>query len=429
MTSEGAVARYGLHSEGCMKLASLLVSMAVLFAIACGGEPSIRSTTDEPTAIAIPSATASPPATPASTPTLTPEPASTPVPAPTTSTQPISTQPISTQPISTQPISTQPTRQVATATTAATAVPSPEPTATPPLTSMVTPTPTATAPMSVATSTPTPTPVPTSTPAPIATSTPTPTLTPIPTPEPTPTLTATATPSPTPTPAVLSSVAGYSPLLARAASSLPAQYDFVRDGLSVEEREVLDWADSRLFGNPNFLESEWGPDGWTVVVNESSGNQGRSTRYDLLSDSELRLASVQATALMMLEIEVRKKSDGRHVITWELDSLDQILDGLSIYPGMCVHCYGKTGYDTYEGIGKNYDVILTRGHVHRELLKAFAYFAKADREGILVRSFMENDADDFGMLYKRKLAGTPQVVGDGYFAYGNVSFMSQYRAA
>ena len=38
--------------------------------------------------------------------------------------------------------------------------------------------------------------------------------------------------------------------------------DFVRDGLNAEEKNVLDWADSRLFSNPAFLASKWGPDKW-----------------------------------------------------------------------------------------------------------------------------------------------------------------------
>ena len=42
-----------------------------------------------------------------------------------------------------------------------------------------------------------------------------------------------------------------------------------------------------------------------------------------------------------------------------------------------------------------------RRHVHREMLKTFAYFASADGEGILVRGFMENEAGDFDLLYLR----------------------------
>ena len=200
-------------------------------------------------------------------------------------------------------------------------------------------------------------------------------------------------------------MAGYSPLLAEAVSSLPPKYDFVSDGLSSEERGVLDAADSRLFSNPSFLESRWGPDNWP---------------------SELKLASFQAVPLLMKEIDIRKKSDGKHVVRWEVDSLDRILDDSGVYPDMCVHCYGKTGYDTYEGISENYDIIIDEGHVHREMLKHFAYFAKAGGEGILVRSFMENDADDFEMLYKRKIGKYfPNPIGVGSFAYENVSFMSQ----
>ena len=92
---------------------------------------------------------------------------------------------------------------------------------------------------------------------------------------------------------------------------------------------------------------------------------------------------------------------------------------------MCVHCYGQTGYDTYEGLGKNYGVILEEGHVHREALKTFAYFAKADGDGILVRSLMENSPEDFDLLYKPRVDKVPIVIDVGFFACGNITFMSQ----
>ena len=56
--------------------------------------------------------------------------------------------------------------------------------------------------------------------------------------------------------------------------------DFVRDGLTTEEKNILGWADSRLFSNPAF----------------------------------------QAIPLLMLEIDIQKKSDGKHVINWKVDS-------------------------------------------------------------------------------------------------------------
>lgn len=70
------------------------------------------------------------------------------------------------------------------------------------------------------------------TPTPTPISPPTPTTTPSPTPRP-------VRPKPTPV-TVLISVSGYSPLLAEAASSLPAKYDFVSGGLNAEEKERLD---------------------------------------------------------------------------------------------------------------------------------------------------------------------------------------------
>ena len=183
--------------------------------------------------------------------------------------------------------------------------------------------------------------------------------------------------------------------------------DFVRDGLNAEEKNVLGWADSRLFSNPAFLASRWGPDKWP---------------------SEMKTASIRAIPLLMMEIDIQNRSNGQHVITWGMDSLDQVLDDLGIYPGMCTHCYGKSGYGTVDGIGDNYvPVIRSQEHVHREMLKIFAYLAKADGEGILVRSLIENTPDDFELLYKRRLDKYPGTIGVGSFAYENVSFMSQIQ--
>ena len=110
--------------------------------------------------------------------------------------------------------------------------------------------------------------------------------------------------------------------------------DFVADGLSDEEIEVLEWADSRVFSNESFLASNYGPDNWPRSV---------------------KLASVQAVPLLMLAIDVEKKTDGKHVINWEVDSLDRILDDLGIYEGLCTSCYGKS----YEGaLRENYRSII-----------------------------------------------------------------------
>ena len=256
----------------------------------------------------------------------------------------------------------------------------------------------------------------------------TPTPAPIRPPTATPTPYPTSRPTPTPV-AVHSSVAGYSALLAQAASSLPAKYDFVSDGLSAEEMKLLDWADSRLFSNPAFLESGFRPDNWPSNWPSESldpGYKGKFTPSDLPSDSELRLASVQAVVLMMQEIDIQKRSDGKHVVSWGVDALDRILDDLGVYSGLCVHCYGKTGYNTREEVSENYGpLIYESGHGHREMLKAFAYYARADGEGILIRSFLENDADDLGLLHKRGRWHSPIAVGS--FNYEDVSFMSQIR--
>ena len=143
----------------------------------------------------------------------------------------------------------------------------------------------------------------------------------------------------------------------------------------------MDWADSRLFSNEAFLDSRWGPDNWP---------------------SDVWTASVQAIPLLMLEIDIEKKANGKHVIAWGVDSLDRVLDGLGIYEGMCTSCYGRDNYNTAEEAHSSYEAIVNDlGHIHREMLKTFAYFAKADGEGILIRSFMESESDDFEMLYQR----------------------------
>ena len=208
-----------------------------------------------------------------------------------------------------------------------------------------------------------------------------------------------------PTPSVDPALASYSPLLVEAVSSYPAGLDFVGEGLSPHEQDILDWADSRLFTNPNFLVSIYGPDNWT---------------------SDVKLASVQAIPLLMLAIEIQKKPDGKHVINWEVDNLDRILDELGIYEGVCISCYGKDNYNTVEEVvGEHDPIVKDLKHVHREMLKTFAYLAKADGEAVLIRGFMENDADDFEMLYKRD----PLLFSatDTAFGWRNLSFMSQVK--
>ena len=255
----------------------LLLFLAVLGALAaCGGEQTSPAA-DTPVPAAV---TATP--RPSPTPTAAPVPAETPPPTqtPTATSTPTATPAPSTSPTS-GPIATPSPTQTPTPT----AAPTPEATAE----ATATPAPTATP-------TPSPTPTPAATPTPVPTSTLTPTRAP----------TATPTPSPTPTPALDPALAGYSPLLAEAASGL----DLVRDGLSAGERRILDWADSRLFSNESYLQSKWGPDNWPL---------------------EVRTASVQAVILLMMEIDIQKKADGRHVISWDVDSLDRVLDGLGIF--------------------------------------------------------------------------------------------------
>ena len=322
--------------------------------------------------------------------TATPAPTQAPTPAPTSTRTP-TLAPVPTDTPTSSPTAAETPSPVSTATQPPTASPTPVPRATD------TPVPTAT---HTATATNTPVPTATETPVPTATATPTP----IPTETPTPTPTNT----PVPTPSVDPALAGYSPLLVEAVSSYPARLDFVGDGLSADEKNVLDWADSRLFSNPNFLASKYGPDNWP---------------------SDVKLASVQAVPLLMLAIDIQVKTDGKHVISWELDGLDRILDELGVYEGVCTSCYGKS-FDARNEVSDDYYRITDDpGHAHREMLKTFAYLAKADGEGVLIRGFMENDADDLELLYDRDPEAARRVgsVTDTAFGWRNLSFMSQVK--
>ena len=140
------------------------------------------------------------------------------------------------------------------------------------------------------------------------------------------------------------------------------------------------------------------------------------------------MASVQAVPLLMKQIEIQKRSDGKHVINWAVDSLDRVLDRLGIYEGVCTSCYGKDNYKTViETMDNHYPKVSDLRHVHREMLKTFAYLALADGEGILIRSFMDNDADDFDLLYQRDSWAARNVGSftDTEFGWRNLSFMSQ----
>ena len=258
-----------------------------------------------------------------------------------------------------------------------------------------------------------------------------------PTPTPIPPPTATPTPTRTPLPPlrpVLQSVAGYSPLPAEAASNLRANYDFGSEGLSAGERDILDWADSRLFSDPSFLASKWGPENWPYAhlqelqrrYESAMKRVNQNIPSDTLPDSGIKLVSAQALLLMMLEIDIQKKTNGKHVVKWEVDSLDRVLDDFGIYTGQCIHSYGKSGYDTVEGLRDNYvPIIWGHRHVHREMLRSFAYLANADGEGILAKSLLENDPDDFELIYKRRADTYPSTITVGSFAYEIVSFISQ----
>ena len=364
----------------------------------------VQSPTSMATAIYSPTPTQSPGPTQEPTPTQTP--ASVPTQPVPTSTHTLTPTTAPTQTYT--PTSTSTSSPTATETSVPTATYSP--TATPTGSPTPTPVPTATdTPTASPTSSPTSSPTPTDTPVPTATSTESPTATAVPTETPTAVPTATPTPAatptntPVPTPSVNPALAGYSPLMIEAVSSYPAKLDFVSDGLTPQEKNVLDWANGRLFSNESFLASKYSPNNWP---------------------SDVKLASAQAIPLLMNAIDIQKKSDGKHVINWEVDSLDRILDELDVYKGVTVSRDGKGNYDTGDKILKNYvPIVHDPRHVHREMLKTFAYLAKADGEGILIRSFMENDADDFELLYKRDIPN--YTVTDTSFGWRNLSFMSQ----
>ena len=101
----------------------------------------------------------------------------------------------------------------------------------------------------------------------------------------------------------------------------------------------------------------------------------------------MKLASVQAGPAADAGIDIQKKSDGKHIVSWDVDSLDRILDELAIYEGVCISCYGKNDYDTVSKAIENYlPIVSDPKHVHREMLKTFAYFARAEGEGVLIRA-------------------------------------------
>ena len=243
---------------------------------------------------------------------------------------------------------------------------------------------------------------PTSTPAPSPTQfqTATPFPTSIPTPQPTTAPTATQDPTPTPL-----SLAGYSPLLIEAVSSYPDRPGFVSGSLTAEEKQILEWADSRIFSNESFNASEYGPANWP---------------------SEVKRDSARALLEMMKEIDIEKKSNGKHIVSWEKDSLDKIMDELDVYKDMCVRCYDKDGYDTIDGIKHNYvPIIRSEEYVHRKTVELSSYYALTDGRGILVRPFTANKSEDFRLLFKRKIDKYPSTIGVGADAYENIGLMSQ----
>ena len=200
-------------------------------------------------------------------------------------------------------------------------------------------------------------------------------------------------------------LAGYSPLLVEAVSGYEDRPGFVSGSLTAEEKNILDWADSRIFSNESFNASEYGPANWP---------------------SEVKRDSARALLEMMKEINIEKKSNGKHVVSWEKDSLDKIMDELDVYKDMCVRCYDKDGYDTIDGIKHNYvPIIRSDEYVHRKTVELSSYYALADGRGILVRPFTANKSEDFRLLFKRKTDKYPDTIAVGADAYENIDLMSQ----
>ena len=334
----------------------------------------------------------------------------------------------------------------ATVTPTATATVTPTPTATatatvtPTATATVTPTPTATA---TATVTPTPTPTYTATVTPTATATAT--VTPTATATVTPTATATVTPLPTATytatvvpnevffdealsrvgrveirDALVDSLVGdgvvsledleavekvvdYHPFLVRGLVSAPGGYDLLKDGLDERELYVLDVANVSLLNNESFQNGPYGSDNWP---------------------SDLRVRSALALPLMMDKIKIsRGLDDNVPFVEYKEDDLDRILDGLEIFRGDCVYCFGKGDDGSYkiEWKEKYHPLLEGEGNRHREMLKSFAYLALANDKGILLEDFMSKEPEDFEYLYRRgpdsNYATTPS------FGFQNLTFM------
>ena len=258
-----------------------------------------------------------------------------------------------------------------------------------------------------ATSIEAPTALPSPTPRPTLLPTSTPTATPLPTAIPTATPAPTATPPPTPipVPTLDPALAGYSPLLVEAVSGYTDRPGFVSGSLTAEEKNILDWADSRIFSNESFNASEYGPANWP---------------------SEVKRDSARAVLELMQAIDIEKKSNGKHIVSWGVDSLDRIMDELDVYKGMCVRCYDRDGYDTIDGIKYNYvPIIRSEEYVHRKTIELSSYYALADGMGILVRPFTANRSEDFRLLFKRKTDKYPSTIAVGADAYENIDLMSQ----
>ncbi len=183
----------------------------------------------------------------------------------------------------------------------------------------------------------------------------------------------------------------------------------------VKAVKTLDYLQSRVFGNPAFWEA-FGSDE-LVQDKDAAGNVVDETwvRWDA---KKWPGNNWRAMVTMMLNYDP---------FGYNEDDLDKILDELGVYPGQCVYCYGKT-WNVLEPHGSNgslaySDIVNSEGNIVREWLKAITHHVWADGEGLLVRSFRANNAEQLRWLYGRD----PLVSAGGGVAYSplNITFMNQ----
>ncbi len=179
--------------------------------------------------------------------------------------------------------------------------------------------------------------------------------------------------------------------------------------------KVVDYVQSRVFGNASF----WGAFGSDELVQDkdATGKVVDETwvRWDA---KKWPVKNWQAMISMMQTYDP---------FSYVEDDLDKIMDELVVYPGQCVYCYGKS-WNVLEPQGSNgslayFNLVNSEGNIVREWLKAITHHVWADGEGLLVRPFRANTAEQLVLLYSRDpLVNNGQSIS---YANGNVSFMTK----